>query len=134
MNRALKTWLLATLLLTACYGPVPVEGAACDASDHPCPSGFLCVHDACYPSVGGVAVACVENVDCPAGVCLREAHVCVGCMKHNQCVSGLCSIATHICVGCKADYQCPSGDCDEERAICAPPTQENATSEAANGN
>ncbi len=126
--------LSVMLLLAACYEPVAIEESACDASGHPCPDGYLCVHEACFRSVGGVAVACMENVDCPAGVCLREAHVCVGCMKHSQCVSGLCSISTHICIGCKADYQCPSGDCDEERGICATPVAENATRDPATGN
>ncbi len=121
--------VLATLLaMTGCYEPVSIEGAACAAPDHPCPEGYLCVQGACYRSSGGVAVACIEDVDCPAGVCLRESHVCVGCMTHGQCVSGLCNIPTHICVGCKADYQCPSGACEVETGICTPPTEENATS------
>ncbi len=121
--------VLVSLTCTACYEPVSVEKAACAPPDHECPDGYLCVQGACYRSSGGVAVACIEDVDCPAGVCLRESHICVGCMKHSQCVSGLCNIPTHICVGCKADYQCDSGSCDVETGICLGGNEEFATKE-----
>jgi hypothetical protein len=121
--------LVVSLLGGGCYEPVSVEEAACAPPDHDCPHGYLCVQGVCYRSSGGVAVACIEDLDCPAGVCLREAHICVGCMNHGQCVSGLCNIPTHICVGCKADYQCQSGVCDVETGICENSDEEFATKE-----
>ncbi len=110
--------VLAALLAVGCFEPAEVEKAACALPDHPCPEGYTCLHEQCFPTAGGVAVACLEDGDCPAGVCLREAHVCVGCQRHSDCVSRLCHVQTHICVGCKADYQCPSGVCDESTGVC----------------
>jgi len=122
-----------TLICASCFvEDVGVEGSSCDSDDgeHPCPEGYNCVDEVCYPEAPTIAVACSADEDCPAGVCLEQAHVCVGCIRHGDCVSGLCHIPTHVCIGCKADYQCPSGVCDENSGMC----EKSSTESDASGN
>jgi len=112
-----------------CTEEVEPDLAACNEA-HECPESYNCLDGLCYPIANRVGVACTEDGDCPAGVCLDEAHVCVGCIKHTDCVSRLCQTQTHICMGCKADYQCLSGSCDEQTGLCA----ENSTNRETEGN
>lgn len=117
-----RSWMFAAGLvlvwmIPACTEEVAVEGAKCDDT-HPCPEGLACAGGVCIKPGPLIAYACMKDDDCPAGVCMKEAHICVGCMRHEDCVSFLCEFRTHICLGCKADWQCPTGSCDEKSGIC----------------
>jgi hypothetical protein len=121
--------LLFLLFSVAACDEAEISGSKC-SDEHPCPDGYACVEDTCYPKGPVEGVICSADLDCPAGVCLEQSHVCVACLLHEHCISRLCEPQTHICLGCKADYQCPSGTCDRLTGICS----ENATDPEVSGN
>ncbi len=62
---------------------------------------------------------CLNNNDCPDGVCDPSTSECVGCLTDSNCGDGVCYQATQECVGCLSDEDCTTGQyCDATTSEC----------------
>jgi len=88
-------------------------GGVCQLSD----AGPMCTGDTPF-ELAGVCVECLENPDCPTGVC-GEDNVCAECANSSDCPSDRpeCN-ATNECVECLTSVHCG----DAANPICADET------------
>lgn len=64
--------------------------------------------------------ACLNNADCPGGVCDLSDNTCVQCLGDADCTGGVCDLSSNSCVQCLGDGDCATGVCDEPAQACVP--------------
>ena len=65
---------------------------------------------------------CLNNNDCPDGVCDPSTSECVGCLTDGNCADGVCDLSTQECVGCLSDDDCTTAQyCDLGTSECVDP-------------
>ncbi len=62
---------------------------------------------------------CLNNNDCPDGICDPSTSECVGCLTDSHCADGVCDVSILECVGCLSDGDCTTTQyCEASSSEC----------------
>lgn len=96
------------------------DGEVCDEEQGEC-VGCLndgdCPKGVCHPVERG-CVTCLDDSDCSSGRCHPLAAICVQCLEDEDCAEGVCDGESLLCIGCLTDADCESGICNTDTRSC----------------